>query len=56
MLGFKYLKVPPTTHVIQYRRGRVVREGAGLSFFLLCAFVGDRTCSAGKYGCPFRVQ
>src|SRR5215510_9339192 len=33
MLGLKYLKVPPTTHVIQYKRGSVVRSGAGLSFF-----------------------
>lgn len=33
MLGLRYLKVPPTTHVIHYRRGQVVREGAGLSFF-----------------------
>jgi regulator of protease activity HflC (stomatin/prohibitin superfamily) len=33
MLGIKYLKVPPTTHVIQFRSGRVVRAGAGLSFF-----------------------
>jgi regulator of protease activity HflC (stomatin/prohibitin superfamily) len=28
----RYLKVPPTTYVQQYREGRVVREGAGLSF------------------------
>jgi regulator of protease activity HflC (stomatin/prohibitin superfamily) len=33
MLGLKYLKVSPTTHVIHYRSGRVVRDGAGLSFF-----------------------
>src|SRR5438552_9567301 len=33
MLGIKYVKVPPTTHVIQFRRGRVVKSGAGLSFF-----------------------
>jgi regulator of protease activity HflC (stomatin/prohibitin superfamily) len=33
MLGFRFLKVPPTTHVIQYRGGKVVREGGGLSFF-----------------------
>ena len=33
MLGFKYLKVPPTTHVIQFKRGEVVKSGAGLSFF-----------------------
>lgn len=33
MLGFKFVKVPPTTHVLQFRSGKIVREGAGLSFF-----------------------
>ena len=33
MLGFRFLKVSPTTHVIQYKGGRVVREGGGLSLF-----------------------
>ncbi len=33
MLGFRFLKVPPTTYVMQYRGGRVVRQGGGLSFF-----------------------
>ena len=33
MLGFRYVKVPPTIHVMQYRGGKVVRSGAGLSFF-----------------------
>jgi hypothetical protein len=33
MLGVRFVKVPPTTHLIEYRHGRVVREGAGLSFF-----------------------
>lgn len=33
MLGWKYLKAPPTSYVLLYRRGRVAREGAGLSFF-----------------------
>jgi hypothetical protein len=33
MFGFRYMKAPPTTYVIQHRAGRVVREGAGLSFF-----------------------
>lgn len=31
MLSF--MKVPPTTYVLQYKHGRVKREGAGLSFF-----------------------
>ena len=33
MLGFRYLKVPATTYVLQYRGGQIKREGAGLSFF-----------------------
>jgi len=33
MFGIRYIKVPPTTHVIQYRRGTMARQGAGLSFF-----------------------
>lgn len=33
MLGLRYLKVSPTTYVMLYRQGRIVREGLGLSFF-----------------------
>src|SRR5208337_1539868 len=33
MFGFRFVKVPPTTHVIQFRSGKIVRSGAGLSFF-----------------------
>lgn len=32
MLGVRFLKAPPTTYVIQYKGGKVVREGGGLSF------------------------
>lgn len=33
MLGFEYKKAPPTVHVILHRSGRVVNQGAGLSFW-----------------------
>ncbi len=33
MLGFRFLKAPPTTYILHYRGGRIVREGAGLSFW-----------------------
>jgi hypothetical protein len=33
MFGIRLIKVDPTDYVLQYRRGKVVREGAGLSFF-----------------------
>src|SRR5215218_4649020 len=33
MLGFRFLKASPTTYVLHYRGGRLIREGAGLSFW-----------------------
>lgn len=33
MFGIRYLKVAPTTYVMHYRSGKLVAEGAGLSFF-----------------------
>jgi len=33
MLGISYIKAPPSTHVMLFRGGRPVCEGAGLSFF-----------------------
>ena len=33
MFGIRFIKTQPTTHLMQYRGGRLVREGAGLSFF-----------------------
>lgn len=29
----RFMKVPPTTYVLEYQHGRIRREGAGLSFF-----------------------
>ena len=33
MFGMRFIKVEPTQYVIHYRKGRVVNEGLGLSFF-----------------------
>lgn len=33
MLGVRFIKVQPTTYLLQYRNGSIAREGAGLSFF-----------------------
>ena len=33
MIGIKFIKVQPTTYLLQYRGGKLVREGLGLSFF-----------------------
>jgi regulator of protease activity HflC (stomatin/prohibitin superfamily) len=33
MFGLRFIKTAPTTYLLQYRNGGVVREGTGLSFF-----------------------
>src|SRR5882757_6604157 len=33
MFGLKFIKVQPTTYLLQYRGGKITREGVGLSFF-----------------------
>jgi hypothetical protein len=33
MFGIRFIKVQPTTYLLQYRNGQIAREGAGLSFF-----------------------
>ncbi len=33
MFGIRFVKSQPTTHLMQFRGGKLVREGAGLSFF-----------------------
>jgi hypothetical protein len=33
MFGIKFIKVQPTTYLLQYRGGKIVREGVGLAFF-----------------------
>src|SRR5436189_1222946 len=33
MFGIAFMKAPPTNYVLHYRDGKIVRQGAGLSFF-----------------------
>jgi hypothetical protein len=33
MFGIRFIKVQPTDYILQYRRGKLVCEGAGLAFF-----------------------
>lgn len=33
MFGIRFIKVQPTDYVLEYRKGKLAREGAGLAFF-----------------------
>ena len=53
MLGIRFVKVPPTTHVMHYRSGRLVREGAGLAFFCFGPFAELNYVPLGSVDVPF---
>ncbi len=38
MFGIRYIKAAPHVHIMQYRGGRIKREGQGLSFFYASPF------------------
>lgn len=53
MFGLRFIKVPPTTHVIQYKGGKIVREGAGLSFFYYAPTTSLVAVPVGSTDVPF---
>jgi hypothetical protein len=56
MFGIKFIKVQPTTYLLQYRRGNVVREGIGLSFFYYAPTTSLVAVPVGSADAPFMFQ
>src|SRR5258706_234069 len=56
MFGLKFIKVQPTTYVLQYRGGKVVREGLGLSFFYYSPTTSLVSVPVGSTDTPFIFQ
>jgi len=56
MFGIKFIKVPPTTYLLQYRRGKVVREGVGLSFFFYAPTTSLVAVPVASVDTPFIFQ
>src|SRR5258706_2730898 len=53
MIGIKFIKVQPTTYLLQYRGGKIVREGTGLSFFYYSPTTSLLTVPVGSTDTPF---
>jgi hypothetical protein len=53
MFGIRFIKVEPTGFVLQYKRGRVVREGADLSFLYLAPTTSLVLIPIGSVDPPF---
>lgn len=53
MFGIRFIKVGPTDFVMQFKRGRIVREGAGLSFFYFAPTSSLALTPVGSVEVPF---
>jgi len=56
MLGIKFMKAAPTTYVLQFKDGRVRREGPGLSFFYYAPTSTIVTVPLESADVPFAFQ
>jgi hypothetical protein len=56
MFGIKFIKTQPTTYLLQYRGGKVVREGVGLSFFYFAPTTSLVAVPTGSVDVPFIFQ
>src|SRR5690349_297926 len=56
MFGIKFIKAQPTTYLLQYRKGKVVREGLGLSFFYYSPTTSLVAVPVGSAEAPFIFQ
>lgn len=53
MLGIRFIKAQPTEHLIIYKRGRIVREGAGVSAFYFSPFASLVRIPLASVDIPF---
>jgi SPFH domain/Band 7 family protein len=56
MLLLRYMKAAPTTYVLEYKNGRLRREGAGLSFFYYAPTTTLVTVPLESTDVPFAFQ
>src|SRR5689334_446370 len=56
MFGFRFIKVEPTSYLIQHRGGAIVREGAGLSTLYYAPVTTLVSVPIGSRDAPFIFQ
>ena len=56
MFGIQFVKAQPTTYLMQYRHGKIVREGTGLSFFYYAPTTSLVVVPVGSADVPFIFQ
>jgi hypothetical protein len=56
MFGFRYVKASPSTYIIQYKNGKAIREGAGLSFWYFAPNASLVSIPMESVDAPFMFQ
>jgi hypothetical protein len=56
MFGIGFVKAHPTTYLIEYKGGKVAREGAGLSFLYFAPTTSLVAVPVGSRDCPFMFE
>ncbi len=56
MFGIEFVKAAPNTHLIEYRNGRIAREGTGMSFFYFAPSTSLVAVPVGSRDSPFMFE
>ncbi|MCX7710720.1 MAG: SPFH domain-containing protein [Clostridia bacterium] len=53
MFGFRFIKFQPSEYVLKYRNGKIVKEGAGISFYYYAPATSIVVVPLGSIDAPF---
>lgn len=53
MFGFRFIKFQPSEYVLKYKNGRIVKEGAGISFYYYAPVTSIVAVPLGSTDAPF---
>jgi hypothetical protein len=53
MFGFRFLKFQPSDYVLRYKNGKIIEEGAGISFVCRVKNTSVAVLPVGSADCPF---
>ena len=56
MLGFKFIKFQPSEYVLKYKNGKIVQEGAGISFYYYAPATSIVVVPVVSSDCPFMFE
>ena len=53
MFGFRFIKFQPSEYILKYRNGKIVKEGAGISFYYYAPTTSIVVIPVGSVDAPF---